>query len=350
MVENSPAEIAQLLKRISAAYDTTPLRPLPLIAQDLGIRALFAKDESCRFLGSFKSLGGTYAALRAIARGCGYGIETLLDHNLNHSLPDLITASAGNHGLAVAAAARLVGARARVFVCPQVSEARRQRVKNMGAEIVVIDGTYDDSVEAAMRAARCGEGLLVADTSDKPIDPIVADVMSGYGVIPFEIKKQTSFDQRATHVFVQAGVGGLAAAVTAGLKDWLEKPARIVIVEPTRAACVQGAVHNGAITRLSGELDTVATMLACGEASRPAIRLLAGLVDFLTVDEDELLKAPTLLRQHNGPVTTPSGAAGVAAVRKACLDGRLREKFCLHGNSRILTIITEGGQVGVNSP
>lgn len=270
MHENSPAEIAKLLKGITAAYDATPLRPLPLLAQVLGIEALFAKDESRRFLGSFKSLGGTYAALRAIARGCGHGIETLLDHNLTHSIPDLITASAGNHGLAVAAAARLVGARARVFVCPQVSEARRQRVKNMGAEIVLIDGTYDDSVEAAVRAARDGEGLLVADTSDKPIDPIVADVMSGYGVIPFEIKKQMSIDQRATHVFVQAGVGGLAAAVAAGLKNWLEKPARIVIVEPTGATCVQGAVHNGAIARLPGELDTVATMLACvKQASDP---------------------------------------------------------------------------------
>ena len=338
-----PEDIARALRALSPDYAETPLLNLPSLASDLGIAAVYAKDESKRMLGSFKSLGGTYAALRALAAASGTDFKDIIGYS--GRLPDLITASAGNHGLAVASAARLAGSKARIFLYPGVSQARRRRIADMGAEIVEIDGTYDDAVAAAKSSALEGAGILVADTSTDRLDPIVADVIAGYGVMGWEIEKATAANGFAlpTHLFVQAGVGGIAAALTSGLKDWMAAPARIIAVEPKSAACLSAALSSGSAVRVPGNLETSATMLACGEASRPALEVLASAnVEVVTLDEAALLDAPQKIRDAGGPPTTPSGAAGLAGLLMIAADAAARKHLGLDIKSRVLIVITEG--------
>lgn len=340
--------IAGILRRISPAYAPTPLLELPRLADRLGVAAVLAKDEGRRALGSFKALGGTYAALRALARASGEDVAAVLSASRD-DLPELVCASDGNHGLAVAFAARLAGARARVFLHPGVAPVRSRRIAGQGAEIVEVDGTYDDAVAAAASAARGGHAVLVADTGDDPDDAAVLDVMAGYGVIAAEIRDRLAEAEalRPTHVFVQAGVGGLAAVLAEGLADVLAAPAGIVVVEPAAAACVAAALAAGRPEQLTGTLDTAAAMLACGKASAPALRVLRRhAVRAMAVQEEAMLAATRLLAVTGGPATTPSGAAGLAGLATALASQDAARDLDLDAGSRVLLVISEGDVQG----
>lgn len=340
------SEAVELLARCPV-HRVTPLWDLPVLAARLGVAQVLAKDEGLRPLGSFKSLGGVFAGLRALARAGGVTVEALFDPALRPSgLPALVCASDGNHGLAVAAAARLAGTRARVFLPAMVPEGRAARIADKGAEVVRVDGTYDDAVRAAAAEAASGGAVLIADTSEDPADPAVGDVMAGYGVMAEEIRAQLAALGGAapTHVFVQAGVGGLAAAIADGLGDVLVPPAKVVVVEPASAACVGAALAAGRVVVEGGEVETAAEMLNCGEASTPALAvLLRHGAEALAVGEEGLLAAPALLVSCGGPVSTPSGAAGLAGLVMAAADVDLRSRLGLGGDSRVLLLITERG-------
>lgn len=331
-------DIASEFARLSPEYAATPLLNLPRLAARLGVAQVLAKDEGRRMLGSFKSLGGTYAGLRALARAVNTDIAGLIAARVAWQ-PALICASDGNHGLAVAAAARLAGSGARVYLHGGVPPARARRIEAQGADVVRVDGTYDDAVAAAARAARSGSGILVADTTDDPNDPVVRDVIAGYGVMAKEIRDQVEAagHTRPTHLFVQAGVGGLAAAMVEGLGDWLADPGSVVIVEPETAPAVAAALAAGRVLRVDGDLETIAEMLSCGEASAPALAVLRRhSVDAIAVPETILEAAPTLLRSCGGLRTTPSGGAGLAGVI-AARDGQAG----LTPEARILILVTE---------
>lgn len=349
-----PAEIAAALRALSPEYAATPLLDLPALAARLGVAQVLAKDEGRRMLGSFKSLGGTYAALAALARTQGTDIAALVKQRshesktrvnaLSSGLPQLICASDGNHGLAVAAAARLAGAGARVFLHAGVPAARAQRIEAQGAAIVRVAVTYDDSVDAAAAFAKANAGILVSDTVPDVNDPIVRDVMDGYAVIAHEVCQQVEAASHAhpTHLFVQAGVGGLAAAMAEGLAGWMAPPARIVAVEPETCACLAAAFAQGRIVRIAGDLHTAAEMLACGEASAPAFAILrdAG-ADVVTVSERALEAAPALLRATGGPDTTPSGATGLAGLAHVRGDHARAEQLGVGADSRVLLVVSE---------
>jgi diaminopropionate ammonia-lyase len=343
MNASSPiSAIAAVLRALDPAYAPTPLIDLPVLARRLGMSQVLAKDEGRRRLGSFKSLGGTYAGLRALARVAHMEITELLAAP-PAGQPTLITASDGNHGLAVAAAARFVGAPARIFLSGSVPKARARRIEDQGAEIVWVTGTYDDAVDAAAAAAR-GGGILVADTTDDPDDPVVHDVMAGYGVIAAEFRDQveTAGHARPTHFFVQAGVGGLAAAIAEGVAGWLAAPGHVVVVEPEKAACIGPALLAGRPIRVSGDLRTSAEMLACGEASAPALAILRRHgARAITANEADLTDAPRLLHSHDGPATTPSGAAGLAGLLAALSNSADARALGLDGSSRVLLLVTE---------
>jgi diaminopropionate ammonia-lyase len=316
---NEPIEVADIaseLLRLSPEYTATPLLDLPLLAARLGVAQVLAKDEGRRMLGSFKSLGGTYAGLRALAGAAGLDIAALIAER-PAGQPALICASDGNHGLAVAAAARFAGTKAQVYLHGGVPQARARRIVEQGADIVRVEGTYDDAVDAAAKASRAGAGILVADTTDDPDDPVVRDVMAGYGVIAAEIRRQVEAagHARPTHLFVQAGVGGLAAAMADGLGDWLAPPGSIIVVEPAKAPAVAAALAAGHIVRVAGDLETTAEMLSCGEASAPALAVVRRhAVATISVPEHVLDEAPAVLRACGGPRTTPSGSTGLAGV------------------------------------
>jgi diaminopropionate ammonia-lyase len=339
------AETPAALLRLCLAGAPTPLLALPRLANALGLADIWVKQEGLRPLGSFKYLGGVYAGLRGLARAVGIPAADLLDLRRERPrLPYLVCASDGNHGLAVATAAQLAGARARVFLPDIVPEDRVTRIVAKGAEIVRVEGTYDAAVRAAAQAARSENGLLIADTSLDPADPVVADVMAGYDVMAQEIRTQLAEQksQPPTHIFVQAGVGGLAAAMAEGLHAFLAPPARIVIVEPENAACVAVAIAAGHVVAVPGALETSAEMLSCGEASAPAlVILLRHRVVAMSVTETALLAAPDFLSGHGGPPTTPSGAAGLAGLRAAVVDAEFRERLALDPTSRVLLIATE---------
>lgn len=336
-------EIGDFLAGLSPDYRPTPLLDLPRVAGRLGVAQVLAKDESRRALGSFKSLGGTYAGLRALARHADCAPGELLAPR-NRDLPALVCASDGNHGLAVALAAQLAGSPARIFLHEAVPAWRAERIARLGARIDWIDGTYDDAVDEAAAAALRDGLILISDTSADPDDPVVADVMAGYGVIAAEIRDEVDRAGGAppTHLFVQAGVGGLAAALAAGLGDWLAPPARIVVAEPEGVACVAAALARDDIPRLPGPHDTSAEMLSCGEASAPAIAILRrGGALSVSVGEDELRAAPGLLAGLGGPSTTPSGATGLLGLLVASRD---KDEYALSATSRVLIVVSEAAE------
>lgn len=340
----SAEAIGDLLAQLSPEYGPTPLLDLPELAARLGVAQVLAKDEGRRALGSFKSLGGTYAGLLSLARHQGRDIGDLLDPARRAAaLPTLVCASDGNHGLAVAYAARLVGGPARVFLHAHVPAWRAERIAEQGAEIVWTDGTYDDAVDEAAAAAEEGGDILIADTAVDPADPVVRDVMAGYGVMAAEIRAaiDAAGSPRPTHLFVQAGVGGLAAALADGLAGWMAPPARIVVVEPEGVACVAAALASDRIVRLPGDLETAAEMLSCGEASAPALAILRQRdATAMDVTEEELLAAPGLLSGAGGPATTASGATGLAGLVRASRGAT--ERLALDADSRVLIIVSEG--------
>ncbi|KRC33624.1 MULTISPECIES: pyridoxal-phosphate dependent enzyme [unclassified Lysobacter] len=326
-------------------YRPTPLIALPALARRAGVAQVLVKCEGERPLGNFKALGGLYAGLRALARAIGAdSLRELEDRRHQVRALRLVCASDGNHGLAVAAAAARAGASASVYLPSEVDAARARRIARLGAEVVRIYGTYDDAVDAAAGAASRGDGLLIADTSDEPDDPVVADVMAGYGLLLHELHEQLNEhgDGRISHAFVQAGVGGLAAAVAEGLHQRLPGPGRLLVVEPADAACVALALSEGRPLRVPGELHTSAEMLSCGLASAPAVAILKrhGAAS-IVVDEAQLLAAPGTLRDADGPQTTPSGAAGVAGLLRCAEDPALRSAHALTEDSRVLLIATE---------
>jgi diaminopropionate ammonia-lyase len=326
-------------------YQPTSLLELPALAQRANVARVFVKAESERPLGNFKVLGGMFAGLRALARTAGGVSIRELASGRHGTLPPLICASDGNHGLAVAAAAKRAGTKACIYLPAQVSPVRAQRIEALGGEIVRIRGTYDDAVDEAARAAARGDGLLISDTSNDANDAIVRDVMAGYTLITRELIAQFGDELRTrpSHVFVQAGVGGLAAGIAQGLADFLRTPGKILTVEPESAACVTRALEVGRPTRISADLHTAAEMLSCGVASAPAIEiLLRHGAQPVVVPEENLHRAVTEMRQASGPDTTPSGAAGLAGLLHVADQSELRAIHQLGEDSTVLLIATEG--------
>lgn len=328
-------------------YRPTRLLDLPALAQRCGVRRVLAKAENERPLGNFKVLGGTIAGLRALCRITGAGSLHELRRACRRSPAPLrlVCASDGNHGLAVAEAARRAAALARVYLPDTIPAARAARIVALGGEVVRVAGGYDEAVLRAHAAAADGDGVLIADTGPDPTDPVVTDVIAGYGLIARELSRQLreQIGERPSHLFVQAGVGGLAAAMADGLRAHLRPPAAVIAVEPERAACVARALERGKPVQLDPVPHTGATMLSCGLASASALALLLWhRVGALSVDEAGLRAAPSVLRACGGPASSASGAAGVAGLLRAADDPALRAAHRLDGGSDVLLLITEG--------
>lgn len=331
-------------KRLWPGYRPTSLIELPLLARHARVGRVFVKAEGERPLGSFKSLGGMTAGLRALAQHAAVtDVMELCTGEPHYQLPTLICASEGNHGLAVATAAQKARTPARIYLPKEVNRARAVRIEACGAKIVWIEGTYDDAVLAAEAAAKRGEGLLISDTSADPDDEVVAQVMQGYGLLAEELVRQLDdLQERPTHLFVQAGVGGLAAAMIAGLHERLRAPNKSLVVEPEAAPCVARALAMTRPIRVAGDLHTTAEMLACGVASAPALRILQQYpVDSILVPEDELKGAATVLRSFGGPQTTASGACGLAGLLRVASRDSLRAEHQLTSDSVAILIATE---------
>lgn len=324
----------------------TPLIDSQSLAAHCGVARVLVKDEGQRPLGNFKVLGGFYAALKALATAADErDIETFLGGTRKLPSRTLMCASDGNHGLAVAAAARLAGTKAIIFLHKRVSEIRANRLLDQGAELVWTQGTYDDAVYAAQVAVGARDGVLVADTTEDEHGTVMEEILNGYEVISEEISHQLLGFPNAliTHVFLQAGVGGLAAATARGFAKRLPIFPKIVIVEPNSAQCVGAALRTGKIESVTGDLSSSAEMLSCGRVSAPALRILLQYEAVaIGVTEERLADGCNRLQELGGLATTPSGAAGLAGLLSALPGSELASSLAIDAGSQILIVATEG--------
>ncbi len=279
--------------RLGPATNPPPCVSLDGLAARLGVGRIFYKDESTRFgLGAFKAVGGAYAVLRHLQDKLGGSVTLadLLAGKYRDRTQDITvcTATDGNHGKSVAWGAKLFGCRAVIYIHQGVSVGREQAIAAFGAEMRRIPDNYDASVRACAADAAKNGWQVISDTTWEGYRDIPRHVMHGYGVMMEEIFAQLPAGQDFTHVFIQAGVGGLPASVGGYL--WLELDAlrpKVVIVEPEKADCHYQSAMAGKPTAVTGKLDTLMAGLACGEVSPLAWSLLdKASFAFMTVPDD----------------------------------------------------------------
>jgi len=317
--------VAELLK-LCPKHTSTPLISAPDLAKSAGVATLFIKDERGRMgLGSFKALGAAYAiAKKAAATGAR-------DLSLALQGRTYVTASAGNHGLSVAAGARLFGARAIIYLAQSVPEAFAERLRGTGADVVRAGAIYEESMDqAAQDSEREGWTLLSDTTWEGYIDPAVP-VMEGYMQLAAETVAQ--IPQPPSHILLQAGVGGLAAGVAAHFRHaWGHDP-QIWVVEPEHAPALQASIAAGEAVTAPGPVSSMGR-LDCKTPSLVALAHLSRDADaFVTITEAEAARGIDRLTAQ-GMDSTPSGAAGLAALF-AGLEG-------LPAEARVLCILSEG--------
>ncbi|WP_050465337.1 diaminopropionate ammonia-lyase [Herbaspirillum autotrophicum] len=339
-------------------YAATPLCDLSGLARAAGVAAIRYKDESERFgLSSFKALGGAYAVSRLLIREISSRLQIS-----NVTVDDLLSgrygeitksitvtcATDGNHGRSVAWGAQRFGCNCIIYIHATVSNGRKEAIAAYGAEVIRTAGNYDDSVRQAAEDAAREARFVVSDTSYEGYMDVPKDVMQGYAVMADEALQQLGPAQLPTHVFLQGGVGGLAAAVCAHFWEQLglERP-RFIVVEPDKAACLYESAKAGHPVAVHGELDTVMAGLACGEVSLLAWEILhTGSHAFLTIDDESALETVRLLAASpygDAPVVAgESAVAGLAGCLGALADADIARQLGLDAGSRILVFGSEG--------
>lgn len=329
----------------------TPLHSLPDLAAELGVADILVKDESKRSeLGSFKVLGAPIALVRLIL--CEFPEQRFEPHGLlsgryGSALADftVISATDGNHGRALAAAAQSVGCGCVIVLHANVSIEREQAIAAYGAEIIRISGNYDQSVEEAAALAQKNGWRVVSDTSYEGYEDIPRDVMQGYGTIAAEIiETGCAF----THVFLQGGVGGLAAGIASYLWELKgEQRPTFIVVEPDQADCLYQSAIAGKAAKTNGSVDSVMAGLACGETSPLAWKFLQPSVDFfMTIQDSEAVSAMRRLAvgsERDIPLEAgESAVAGLAGLVRIINSQTHCAEVGINAQSRILLISTEG--------
>ena len=317
--------VAALVSRCPARGET----PLTEVTSLAPVAALWVKDERSRMnLGSFKALGAAYVI------ACHASDAT--EHPDMHSLRGrtYVTASAGNHGLSVAAGARMFGAGAVVYIAETVPESFANRLRAQNAQVVRAGADYAGSMQAASQAARDNGWVLLSDSSWDGYVDLPYLLMEGYLQLAAEMVRQCP--QMPSVILLQAGVGGLAGAVAAyARKAWGDVP-RICVVEPTAAPALQSSIEKGQPVFAAGP-DSIMGRLDCKEPSLIALNGLARDADLFLSLEDTQVAAQLPKMAAAGIGTTASGGAGLAAV----LDDASRAALNIAEHDRVLCILTE---------
>ncbi len=353
----SPADVEAAWSEITRwdGYAPTPLLSLTALADEVDVGAIHYKDEGPRFgLGSFKALGGAYAAQRLLQQqihqrtGQNPSLFSIAAGQCRSECAEvtLVSATDGNHGRSLAWGCQRFGAPCRIYVHAEVSDARINAMRNFGADVIRIDGDYDASVAMARDEAEANDWFVVSDTSWPGYVNPPRDVMAGYGVMAREIFDDVSAPP--THVFLQGGVGGFAGAIAAVLRQhWGDRTPRVIIVEPDRAACLFESARAGRLTSVAISEETIMAGLSCGEPSPLAWDILQQEAsDFLTVPDSMVPAAMRLLARPLGSdpeiEAGESAVAGVAALIAARESEDLSAKLGLDSSSRVLLFGTEG--------
>jgi diaminopropionate ammonia-lyase len=309
---------------------------LPRLARDLGIGGLWAKDESARFgLNAFKLLGARFA------------IETLVADGRLRVGDTVVCASEGNHGRAVAHAARLAGCAARVYMASDAAQARVDAIAGEGAEVIRVDGSYDDAVRILQDEAAVHGWTIVSDTAWPGYEDIPRLIMLGYTRMMDEVIGDQGSgigEQGPDAVFVQGGVGGLLCAIA----SWcaFHRPAcKVIGVEPTDAACLQASAKAGAPVAVGGPLRTAMAGLRNREVSPLAFDSLLPNVDaFMAIDDEWTFEAMRALN-HAGVSAGASGGAALGGLLALCREPSMaeaRQSLGLTASSSVLVLVSEG--------
>jgi diaminopropionate ammonia-lyase len=332
-------------------YRETPLHAMAPLARLTGVDAVLYKDEAQRFgLGSFKALGGAYAVLRLLMRETGLTADQVKSREFDERTREVtvVTATDGNHGRSVSWGARQFGCGCRIYIHAEVSAYRENAMRSLGADVVRVEGNYDESVRRAASDASENGWFVVSDTSWEGYTELPRYVMAGYGVMVDELIDQLEPGVVPTHVFVQGGVGGLAAAVAA--RFWMrygdERPT-FVVVEPARADCLYRSACNAAPVAVDITEETIMAGLSCGEVSQLAWEVLDTAADhFMTITDDNVAVAMNdLASGHYGNrslVAGESAVAGLCGFRQAARDATLSSVIGLDSSSVVLLLGTEG--------
>ncbi|MCC0062800.1 MAG: pyridoxal-phosphate dependent enzyme [Defluviimonas sp.] len=323
--------VAALLARCPR-HAPTPLVTLPDLARRCDVASVHVKDESRRMgLGSFKALGAAHAIARdaaTAAAGGEIGRDALAGRTY-------VAASAGNHGLSVAAGAAVFGARAVIFLARSVPEAFAERLRAKGAEVVRAGATYEESMEAAAATAAAEGWTLLSDSTWEGYTDLPLAVMEGY--LQLAAEAAAELPAPPTHILLQAGVGGLAAAVAMHARARWGAAPEIIVVEPAAAPALFESIRAGRLVTAAGPVSAMGR-LDCKTPSLVALAALSREADlFVTLSEAEAAEAVAVL-SGLGMATTPSGAAGLAALISG-LPG-------IGADARVFAILSEGPEDG----
>lgn len=354
------AEKARKFHKSFPMYKKTPLRELKNLAQALGVSDIYVKDESYRFgLNAFKVLGGSFAIGNYIAEKLGVDIddlpyEKIVSKEVKEKLGEVtfISATDGNHGRGVAWTARELQQKSIIYMPKGSADERLENIIAEGAEASITDLNYDDAVRLADKHANENGWVLVQDTSWPGYETIPIHIMQGYTTMASEAYEQLD-GKKPTHIFLQAGVGSFATAVTGFFSDvYKEDKPIITIVEPNEAACIFKTIKadDGEIHPVTGDMNTIMAGLACGEPITVGIDILRNYADnyiscpdYVAAEGMRVLSSP--VKGDERVVSGESGAAGFGAAYEVLTNPELKElkeRLKIDENSVILLFSTEG--------
>ena len=313
-------------------YSPTPLINLNKLSKELNLNKIFYKDESKRFdLKSFKALGGAYA-VEKISKG---------DKNIIVS-----TATAGNHGRSVAWGAKRLGLKCKIFISEFVSEARGQAMTDLGAEVIKVKGNYENSLIECIKQSTKNGWQIVQDVAWDNYLSVPKYTMAGYSVMMKEIVDQIE-NNKITHIILQAGVGGMAGAMIAGIARYLENIPITIVVEPDSAACVLESIKSGKIEKIDIKRESLMGGMSCGEVSLVPWEILKNSVsNCISLPDDDIAKTMKLLGNasfsNEKIIAGENSAPGVICLIASCEDQKIKNELNLNTSSNVLVIGCEG--------
>ena len=313
-------------------YSPTPLLSLNKLSKELNLKNIFYKDENKRFdLKSFKALGGAYA------------VEKVTKGN-----KDIVvaTATAGNHGRSVAWGARRLGLKCKIFISEFVSEARGQAMSDLGADVVKVKGNYEQSLIECIKQSTDNNWQIVQDVAWKDYMVVPKYTMAGYSVMMKEIIDQIN-SEKITHIILQAGVGGMAGAMVAGIARYLDNVPVTIVVEPDSAACVLESIKTGKIEKIDIKRESLMGGMSCGEVSLVPWEILKNSVKYcISLPDDDIAKTMRLLGNstfsEHQIIAGENSAPGVIGLIASYEDQIIKQKLQLDENSNVLIIGCEG--------
>ena len=330
----SKNDIDDAYKSISSwkGYSPTPLIELNKLSDELKLNKIFYKDESKRFdLKSFKALGGAYA-VEKVSKG-------------NKDIV-VATATAGNHGRSVAWGARRLGIKCKIFISEFVSDARGQAMANLGADVIKVKGNYEKSLIQCIKQSTENNWQIVQDVAWKDYMLVPKLTMAGYTVMMKEIFDQIK-NNKITHIILQAGVGGMAGAMVAGIARYLDYIPTTIVVEPDSAACVLESLRSGKIEKIDIKRESLMGGMSCGEVSLVPWEILKNSVKYcITLPDDDIAKTMRLLGNASFSdekiIAGENSVPGVISLVSSCEDEKIKKELKLNKDSNVLLIGCEG--------